>query len=66
MNGKKMDHQIALDLKEIFYLQSIEEVLVENNLLKTGELRDRVKKKIEESTVLSEEDKKFFTENNII
>lgn len=61
-----MSHKTALDVKEVFYLQAIEDVLVEKGLLKQGELRGRVKKKLEESTVLSEEDKKFITENDII
>lgn len=66
MDYKSMDFKTALGLKELFYLQSIEDVLFENGLTKSpGEIRDRAKKKLAESNLTAEQ-KQFFEDNSII
>ncbi|SCX38447.1 hypothetical protein [Lysinibacillus fusiformis] len=66
MTEKKMDHQTALGLRELFCLQSIEDVLYENGLTKSPkEIEERAKKKLAESK-LTEEQKQYFKDKHIL
>lgn len=61
-----MDYEKALRLRDLFFIQALDDILVEKGLAKTNELRERAQKILAESKVLSEEDKNFFAEKHIL
>lgn len=63
---KQMDMKTAVGLRDMFRIEAIEDVLLENKLIKSpGEIRERAKKKLAESN-LTEEQKQFFKDYSVL